>query len=88
MSRTSSVSDRLDREIQAYEAMRGELEAEHRGKWVVFHEGSHVNTLDSFEVAARWALVNYGDDSFLIRKVGEQIKPPPILSLPVVSYGP
>ena len=84
--RDAPEPDRLEAEHRAYEEKRAELESTLRGKWVVFHGNQHVNTLDSFEAAAEWALEEFGDDSFLIRQVGERISIPPIFALPIVTY--
>ena len=60
----------LDENIAAYNAMRGQLEAEQHGKWVIFYDkglvGSHVWSDD----ACTDAMVRFGRGPYLIRQVG------------------
>jgi hypothetical protein len=60
----------LRNDIEAYDRARPELEAKHRGKWVVFHAGSLVGSYSEFESAASEAVERFGDGPYLIRKVG------------------
>ena len=76
----------LVKEIAAYERMQEELERDYAGKWVVFHNGRLARTFDGFEESAEWALDEYGEKHFLIRKVGLEVLPPPILGLPYVPH--
>ncbi len=50
--------------------MRGILETDYFGKWVVFHGGKHVGTYESFEAAAEDAVRQFGRGPYLIRQVG------------------
>ena len=50
---TAPTADPLDAEIAAYKSMREQLETEHLGKWVVFHDGNPVGFFDTFEEADR-----------------------------------
>ena len=60
----------LDREIAAYEARQDEMEREHMGKWVVFHDQQFIGVYDSFEAAAEDAMERFGYGPYLIREVG------------------
>ncbi len=60
----------LSRQISAYEEMRGVLETDHFGKWVVFYGGELVDTYESFEEAAEEAIRRFGRGPYLIRQVG------------------
>jgi hypothetical protein len=60
----------IDKEIQAYEAMRETLETEHMSKWVVVREGQLVGIFDSFESAAASAVHRFGRGPYLIRQIG------------------
>ncbi len=74
----------LETEIQAYETRRGELEAQHKGKFVVFHGEELIGVYDTVEAAAEEAIRRFGRGPYLIREVGG----PPI-SLPAsVMYRP
>lgn len=68
----------LKKEIDAYEAIRNELELNYRGQWVVFHDAEMHGSFDSFESAAESAVGQFGRGPYLIRQVGA----PPV-TLPV-----
>ena len=57
-------------DIAAYEKMQAELEEEHMGKWVLFHDETFIAVYDSFEAAAQDAIERYGRGPYLIRQVG------------------
>ena len=67
----------LQDEITAYEGMQRELEAKHRGQWVVIRDGELVGSYDDFQLAASEAVRRYGRGPYLMRQVGA---PPPRLS--------
>lgn len=75
----------LSDQISAYEKMRNVLEADHFGKWVVFHNGELVDTYESFEVAANDAMRKFGRGPYLIRQVGAgpATLPASVLYMPV-----
>ena len=75
---------RLNLDGAAYERLKAYLEQKHRREWVVFHGGMHVKTSKSFEACALWAVDTYGEAPFLIKQVGLEVSPPPILRLPYV----
>ncbi len=75
----------IQHEIAAFERMRGQLEAEHLGRWVVIFRGELVNTYDSFEIAADEAVEQFGSGPFLIRQVGA---PPITLPVSVMYHHP
>jgi hypothetical protein len=60
----------LNDEIKAYERMQPELEAKHRGRWVLIKEGELVSVHDTFEAAADEAVEKFGRGPYLIRQVG------------------
>ncbi len=60
----------LDKDIQAFEAMRADLEKHHMGKWVVVHDGEMVDTFDTLDAAATMAVGRFGRGPYLIRQVG------------------
>jgi hypothetical protein len=60
----------LDREIAAFTADQANLERQHRGQWVIYHDGSLVGAFDSFEAAAEDAVRRFGRGPYLIRQVG------------------
>ena len=60
----------LSKEIAAYRRMRGIVEADHFGEWVLVHDEQLVSSFDSFEAAAQVALERFGRGPYLIRQVG------------------
>ena len=62
--------DALSKQIEAYEEMRDQLEMDHFGEWVVFHDEQLVDTYPSFPDASRDAARRYGLGPYLIRQVG------------------
>lgn len=73
----------LDREISAFEKIRGELEKEHMGEWVIVHGEALVGIYESFELAAQVAVSRFGRGPYLIRQVGA---PPVTLPASVMYY--
>ena len=73
----------IDREIEAYEAMRSKLEADHMAKWVLLHNRELVGVFDSFEAAAEEAVKRFGGGPYLIRQVGA---PPVVLPASVMYH--
>jgi hypothetical protein len=65
----------LEREIEAYEKRRAELEANSFGKWVVFRDQQLIGTFDTLDAAASEATTRFGRGPYLIREVGA----PPIV---------
>jgi hypothetical protein len=74
----------LKDEIAAYEAMRSDLEASHLGKFVIVHDRKLIGTYDSFDDAAREAVIHFGRGPYLIRQIGA----PPITLPASVVYHP
>jgi hypothetical protein len=60
----------LEQEIAYYEERRAELEAQHRGKWVLIHGKELVGLFDDFDAAATAAVAKFGRGPYLIRQVG------------------
>ena len=61
----------LEREIEAYEAMRAELEQEYFDKWVILHDRKVAGAFDSSEECVQFAVEKFGRGPYLIRQVGE-----------------
>jgi hypothetical protein len=68
---------RIEAEIAAFEVMRGELERNHMGKFVVFHGGQFHDAFDTLETAGRFAARKFGRGPYLIRQVGRPPAPLP-----------
>ena len=64
------MNEVLDRQIAAYETCRDEMEREHRGEWVVFHDEQCAGIYPTFEDAAEDAIARFGAGPYLIREVG------------------
>lgn len=75
----------IQTEIEAFERMQTSLEAQHRGRWVLIHDGEFIDAFDSFDVAAEDAVRRFGRGPFLIRQVGAQ---PDVLPVSVVFAWP
>ena len=56
--------------IEVYEAMQDELEREHLGKYVVFHDRKLVDAFETADKAIGHALETFGVAPYLIRRVG------------------
>jgi hypothetical protein len=72
----------IQTDINAYEAMRSELEARHTGKWVVFYNRELIGVFESFEEAAKEAVRKFKRGPYLIRQVGA----PPVTLPASVMY--
>lgn len=68
----------LKENIAAYDQTKDDLELEHFGKWVVFHDGEKAGLYESFQEAAADAVARFGNGPYLIRKIGD----PPVVRLP------
>ena len=66
---------KLDVEIATYEGMQEQLEANHKGEWVVIHGEELIGTYPDFQVAADAAVRRFGRGPYLIREIGA----PPIV---------
>ncbi len=83
------ANDPFERELQAFEAMRGDLERDHEDRWVVIADGKlwRERSFDSFQAASNAARPVFRRREILIRKVerhpGEIATP---ASLMVGSY--
>ena len=64
------MNEVLDRQIVAYEACRDEMERDHLGEWVVFHDEQCAGIYPTFEDAAEDAITRFGAGPYLIREVG------------------
>lgn len=71
-------------EIEAYERMRNDLEAEHLGEWAVVRDENLVGTYETFEKAAETAVERFGRGPYLIRQVGA----PPLVLPDPAKYRP
>ena len=72
----------LKENIAAYEAMQDDLELDHFGKWVIFHNEKLVASYETSEEAAEDAMVRIKQGPCLIRQVGA----PPLTLPPYVPY--
>ena len=77
----------LEADIAAYEAMREDLEAHHKGKWVLIHNGDLIDTFDNFDAAATEAVRRFGRGPYLLREVAapKLILPASVMFRPVYS---
>lgn len=73
----------LKKQIEAYEEMREELEAQHYREWVVFHGGEFEGAYQSFEEAWDDASSKFGRSPFLIR----QVAAPPVRLSSTLQFG-
>ncbi len=80
----SQSASSLDVNMTAYERMQDILEEEYMYKWVIFHNEEFVDVYDSLDFAAYHATQEFGNETFLIRQVG-QISPVRMSSL--IQYG-
>ena len=71
----------LDREIEAFDQMRPQLELHHMGKFVVIHDKQLIGAFDTLDAAASEAVRQFGRGPYLIRQIGA---PPPILPASVM----
>ncbi|MEJ0061976.1 MAG: hypothetical protein WDO70_01905 [Alphaproteobacteria bacterium] len=69
---TPSSDRSLDREIDAYNAMKEDLQKSSLRKWVVFHNRQLQGTYGDFDSAAYAAVEKFGRGPYLIRQVGEE----------------
>ena len=60
----------IDKQIEAYEKMKTDLEAKFMGKWVLIHDLKLIDNYESFELAAQDAVKKFGSGPYLIRQVG------------------
>jgi hypothetical protein len=72
-------------EIDAFERMQSQLEAEHLGRWVLIFGRKLIRVYESFESAANDAVDQFGSGPFLIRQVGA---PPITLPVSVMYHRP
>lgn len=70
MTMRSDQHDSLGEQIAAFEEMRDILESEYRGKCVVLHERTLIDSYDTFQLAAEDAITKFGRGPYLIRQVG------------------
>jgi hypothetical protein len=73
----------LKQEIAAFDAMRAELERDHKGQWALVHDRQFVGAYESFDHAAAEAVAKFGRGPFLIRQVGA---PPATLPASVMYH--
>jgi hypothetical protein len=74
----------LNREIEAYEGLRINLEEQHVGKWVVVHDCQVAGVYADMESAAEDAVKKFGKGPYLLRQIGA----PPIVLPASVMYAP
>jgi hypothetical protein len=84
MNKPNGERRALDTEIAAYQKQAAQLEASHRGKWVVFKDKALIAIHDTFEAAAENAAQRFGRGPYLIRQIGA----PPIVIPASRAYYP
>ena len=72
----------LSDNIAAYDELRGELEMDHNGEWIVIHDRTVSGYFKSMEEATQQAVKRHGVGPYLIRQVGA----PPITLPASVIY--
>lgn len=76
------TAEPIQREIEAFDSMRADLEKHHMGKHVIVRDGKLVGAFDTFDAAAREAVKQFGRGPYLIRKVGAaEVQPLPVGAL-------
>lgn len=66
----------LSENIDAYEEVRNSLEADQRGRYVVFYDGGMRGDFPDFNEAMNFACQRWGRGPYLVRQVG---RPPFVL---------
>ena len=61
----------LEQEIDAYEAMRADLEEKYFDKWIIMRNSKVAGAFDSSEECIQFAVEEFGRGPYLIRQVGE-----------------
>ena len=61
------MSDELDEQIEAYEALLPQIKREHGSAWVLMADRKLVKTFSAFGDAARYAHEHFGETQVLIR---------------------
>ena len=60
----------LEKQIEAYMCSRDTLEMNYIGRWVVFYDEHLRGDFSTFEEAADFAVQNFQEGPYLIRRVG------------------
>jgi len=60
----------IDKDIEFYETIKGDLELTQTGKWVLIHSQKLIGSYDNFETTAEEAVKLFGRGPYLIRQVG------------------
>ena len=60
----------LEQEIDAYKAMRADLEAKYFDKWIIMRDSKVAGAFDSSEECVQFAVEKFGRGPYLIRQVG------------------
>ena len=81
------AGESLKVELETYARRRDELREHHMGKFVVIHGKELLGAYDTFDNAANAAVSAYGDDPFLIRRVGDRsaMPMPASVAYPVIQ---
>jgi hypothetical protein len=81
---TGAFMTALRDEIDTYESLRSQLEAEHNGEWVLIRDKELIGAFPAFDQVAAEAVRRFGRGPYLIRQVGART-----VTLPAsVMYGP
>ena len=68
----------IEKEIIAYDLMREELEADHKGEWVLVHDQQLIGTYETFQEAAAVATGRFGRGPYLIKGNWRRPDPAPV----------
>jgi hypothetical protein len=66
------MNTELEKDIHAYEAQRGELEARFGDQWVIFKGGEFKGAFHTYDSAVTFGLSKFGDTDFLLRQIEDR----------------
>lgn len=69
----------LTNEIAAFLRERAQLQSTHALSWVVFSDQTFQGAFDEYEPAVRFAVSNFSNRSFLVRKVDAEDERVPLI---------
>ncbi len=75
------MDDRLDREINAYQALLPSIRKSHGSVWALVVHEKLVETFKDFSVAARYAIDHYSGEQVLIRHTDERLESAPFVEI-------
>ena len=75
------MSDSLDREITAYEALLPSIRQTHGSVWALVVHQKLVRTFEDFSLAARYAIAHHNGEQVLIRHTDERLEMAPFVEI-------